>query len=152
MMTEICPHVFLGDEKSSCKEHDLKWNKIRTVIQFGSKEKDKDVLTLYNNNDIRLIHFPIVCHDLLASCYYVIKQSVTEKRNVLVQCSDGNTLSPMVIVYFLLKNVYVYVSGKPQEPVREKILEHLKRKNRRAKFNSRFLSLLRVVEEQWRKM
>lgn len=108
MITKVLPNIWIGDEHASSSEKFFKDENITAVLNmtpnlpncfheqveylripvFDSLEK-RDVLQMYS-------YFPVITE-------FIYKNTVLEKRNILVHCLQGKQRSATAVAAYMIK-------------------------------------------------
>lgn len=105
-ITNICEYLYLGDKECSQNYEILNNHKISNIINLSnSKEYIKYDSIKYNdieiedNKEVKIINY-------FEECINLIKDSILQKKNILVHCMNGVSRSVTIIIVYLINEGY----------------------------------------------
>jgi hypothetical protein len=152
-ISNIAPYIYIGNFQDSLNLKTLQDNKIRVVISVTPKDKDPITLQMYKKNHIlhkwleldNLPDAPI--ENVWDTAHNLISRCVREKYNVLVHCMQGVSSAPALVVYHILRGLYIrYGNERPDKLMLPGAIEIVKAKRPCIAINFGFLEHLEDCE------
>jgi protein-tyrosine phosphatase len=113
-MNRILPHIFISNLTIACDTRSLKQYKIKTILYADTNKKTTEILKTYKalgiNHQLVFINENMKYEDIvqvLSKCYRIILQSVADKKNILIHCNTGISISPGIVAYYMMKRCYL---------------------------------------------
>lgn len=129
-ISRIIKHVYISDFYTACDKNILDMYDIRAIICLEQTEKDAETRKFYSKKGIKQYNIPIIdgpldssgvqvksrtLHIVLEHCYGIISSFVCRGENILIHCVAGVSRSALVVVYYLLKQIYTFLANYPSK-------------------------------------
>jgi protein tyrosine phosphatase len=135
-MSRITPNIFISDYETSLDIDMLKIYEIKTVIDVSNLNKNTEILKLYEKNkitntiikvpkDLDLLTLESFIEQLMI-VYDIMVKEINKKNKILIHCEDGVNISPIYVIFFMLKRFYITNFNKNNDIIDTDILFLLK--------------------------
>ena len=128
-ISHIYKNIYIGDNLNSNNIDELCKLNIKAILHLGTYKKHDNILELYKKSDINY-NFLEINYDNnfdISKCFdpaWVYMNNTS--CNILIQCNQGISRSPIIVAYFLTRKLYEKGKCKSGQLVVDDILTLIK--------------------------